>query len=232
LEKASKFGFDRYIIISGEDIPLKSNREIIEFFRDNDREYFEYSKLPRSVWGDNGGFDRIDFFYPNSLKRGNNVRIFRKINAIIEKINKKYIIPIMRKINIKRRRNITYYGGTNWMNLTNKTVQEIIHYTKTNKSYVNSFRYTRCADEIFFQTIICNYIPTIGINNSLRYVDWISGPETPRILRTIDYEKLMKSDCLFARKFNSNIDNEIIVKIFNIIQQNNSPKKNNSNIRN
>ena len=51
-------------------------------------------------------------------------------------------------------------------------------------------------------------------NKCLRYVDWSSGPEFPRTMRVDDYDKIRNSDCLFARKFNRDVDRVIIDKIY------------------
>lgn len=215
-EEANRKRYDRYIFISGEDIPIKTNAEIYAYFFENHKEYFEFSKLPRSVWGDNGGFDRIDFFWLNSLSRGKTNRVKRMVYILLEKINTKYVIPLMKKKGMHRRLEIPYYGGTNWMDLTYKCVFQLLAFVKDNKKYLNSFKHTRCADEIFFQTIICNYVEGVELQNkSLRYVDWVTGPETPRVLRMEDYEKLKATDCLFARKVNYEIDANIIDKIYN-----------------
>ncbi len=46
MREAKKKLYKRYIIISGSDIPLKKNSEIIKFFRNNHNEYFTYHALP------------------------------------------------------------------------------------------------------------------------------------------------------------------------------------------
>ncbi len=51
----------------------------------------------------------------------------------------------------------------------------------------------------------------------MRYVDWDSGPEYPRTLRINDYEKVMETKNLFARKFDETVDMEIIDKIYKAI---------------
>jgi hypothetical protein len=92
-------------------------------------------------------------------------------------------------------------------------------YLDKNKKYIKRYKWTICADEIFYQTII-NQIDGINIiNNCLRYIDWKSGPEHPRILRINDYEKIMESGNLFARKFDETVDNEIIDKIYATIEK-------------
>ena len=45
---SNKNNYDRYIFISGSDIPIKSNSEIKVFFENNKNEYFSFSQLPTS----------------------------------------------------------------------------------------------------------------------------------------------------------------------------------------
>lgn len=48
---------------------------------------------------------------------------------------------------------------------------------------------------------------------NLRYVDFSSQQPSPKTLRLEDYDKIMRSGCLFARKFNVNVDKEIVSEI-------------------
>ena len=101
------------------------------------------------------------------------------------------------------------------MNLTGKCVAQVLDFVKSNPSYVKSFRYTRCADEIFFHTIIMNYVSDITPeNNDLRYIDWRTGPEFPRTLRMEDYDRIKESGALFARKFAPAKDATIIDRLY------------------
>lgn len=56
-------------------------------------------------------------------------------------------------------------------------------------------------------------------NNCLRYIDWENGPEYPKILREEDYEKIIDSKALFGRKFDENVDKNIIDKIYKKIEE-------------
>ncbi len=219
--KANEKKYDRYIFISGSDIPIKSNQQIINFFTNNEKEYFSFTKLPTPWWNGNGGFERIDYFHTNEINRCK-VSLFEKIaTKITKKINEKLVTPIMKKIHIIRRiKKLDYYGGANWMDLTGNCVSQIIDYINSNPNYLRKFKYTRCADEIFFQTIICNFTENLQLeNNCLRYVDWETGPEFPRILRMEDYEKLVSTNSLFARKFSYKIDENIINELYQFIKQ-------------
>lgn len=201
---------DRYILISGDDVPLMSCNKIYEYFVNNENEYLSYSALPKNEWAGNGGFDRITKYYPNYLRYG-------KYSAAEKCFNKIFMLlfGMFSFFNQRKLLNIIYWGGASWMNITSACVRQILDFVDRNMEYYNSFRHTRCADEIFFQTIICNYINSNRIiNNDLRYVDWNRGPEYPRVLRIDDYDRIINSGCLFARKFDMNIDSRIIEKIY------------------
>jgi len=55
------------------------------------------------------------------------------------------------------------------------------------------------------------------LRENLTYVDWKTKHDGhPKIMKIEDYEKIMNSDKLFARKFDKNIDENIIEKIKNV----------------
>lgn len=76
------------------------------------------------------------------------------------------------------------------------------------------------CDEMFLQTIVYNssfkdklydkdYDDSCLGNQ--RYIDWKRG--TPYTFRNEDFEELINSNCLFARKFNEKIDCKIIDRL-------------------
>ena len=208
-KEANKKQYDRYILISGADIPLKTGKEINNFFMNDSKEYFASFDLPAD-W-----YDRIDFYYPN-ISSFDRATPLEKLNKkIFDKINN-CIIPFAQKNKPhKSRMNIRFYAGANWMNLTNNCVNQIIVFIKNNKNFLKRFKFTRCADEIFFQTIIYNYVNDVEVvNDCLRYIVWEGGSDHPRILKMEDYDKIKNSRCLFARKFDYNVDNVIIDKLY------------------
>ena len=52
----------------------------------------------------------------------------------------------------------------------------------------------------------------------VRAIDWHRGH--PYIYRIEDYKMLKESNCLFARKFDENVDNEIIDKLVEEVSMN------------
>ena len=48
---------------------------------------------------------------------------------------------------------------------------------------------------------------------TMRYVDWSGGGASPRVLTSADYDMLMQSGMLFARKFDDSLDASVIKRI-------------------
>jgi hypothetical protein len=203
LERAYREGYDRYLLITGQDIPIRPNSEMIEFFRDNHDEFIECTPLPCAFWFD-GGLGRLTRYHANS---GRGVTGVRKFAILLMRVYFKFIRSVLR---VRRRLDYDFYGGEGAFNLSKGCVGHILDYISGNPSYLRRFRHTACADEIFFQTIIMNECSECSIvNASLRYADWRTGPESPRILRVSDYKQVRDSGMLFARKVDDHVDRQI-----------------------
>jgi hypothetical protein len=212
LRKAFEKGYDRYLLISGQDLPLKTNEEIKNFFQNNIFEYVDINKIPNSDGWPN--MNRLTAFNLDNRIHGMNInyRIIKIFYRLEDKIINK-IFSIISKY-FPRKLDYDFCGGANWTNYTHNCVRKILNYLENDKKYIKRYLWTSCADEIFYQTIIAKLDGLKIENNYLRYIDWESGPEYPKILREEDYEKIIVSKALFARKFDENVDKYIIEKIY------------------
>lgn len=214
LKAAARAGsYDRYLLISGQDVPIKDNEAIAAFFDANrTTEYIEYIRLPNPYW-QGGGLDRVSRYHPTSTRgaQGTALQLLKLEHSFFKRLN---MVLGERKIDHQ------FHGGANWFNLTGACVRGILDYLDANPAFLSRFKYTVSCDEIFMQTAIHN----IGAGDSvvsscLRYVDWNAGPEYPRILRTADYQKLVESDMLFARKFDDSVDPDIVEMLYALTSQ-------------
>ncbi len=201
--------YTNYLYISGDDIPIKSNIEIKQFFAKNKSAIYTYANpLPIKTWGFNHGFDRLDRYWFMRFKSRKFVKIFARLTLIIQRV-------LFIKV---KKFPITYYAGSNWINLTKAGAKCILDFIDQNPLYFKKLKYSRATDEIWSQTILMNSpLKKHVINYDLRYIDWTSGPDYPRTLNITDFKKIMASDALFARKFNLKKDDEIIFKILRTI---------------
>ena len=55
-------------------------------------------------------------------------------------------------------------------------------------------------------------------DSNMRLIDWNRG--NPYVFKSSDFEELIKSDMLFARKFDCSVDKQIIDKIYSFINNN------------
>ncbi|MCL1936874.1 MAG: hypothetical protein FWF52_00555 [Candidatus Azobacteroides sp.] len=199
---------DYYLFISGSDLPIRTNQEIIAEIEKNPQiNYIDYGALPLSFWPSNGGFDRMQLYWEN-LNNPQAISLFNFFCGFCRQIQK--LLHLKRKLF----HDITYYGGANWANLSQATVAYVLQFIHNRPEFIRSFRYTRNADEIWLQTIILHSpYRNQTVSDTKRYIDWLKGPEHPRILRIDDYDNMMQSSAFFARKFDATVDTQVIEKI-------------------
>jgi hypothetical protein len=69
----------------------------------------------------------------------------------------------------------------------------------------------KIPDETFFQTVLMNspYKNRISYDN-LRYITWPPGSRHPMTLDRRDFDTFMDSNKLFARKFDTTVDADVL----------------------
>jgi hypothetical protein len=207
---AWKRQYDYYLLISGQDLPVKSNNEILEFIRQHkDLNFVNFEALPRADWADqNGGFDRIDYYHGIHFEARNLGMLRRKLYTALRKLQK--------RTGIKRRLYpVQYYGGWNWININKDAMNQIFRYLEENPNFIKTFTYTESGDELWVQTILANSITNIE-SDSLRYTEWEKKTAHPNVLTMNDLRKIMGTKDLFARKFDEKVDQEVIEKIYEL----------------
>ena len=113
--------------------------------------------------------------------------------------------------------NVVFYKGANWFSITDALTQYIIE----KKDWIKEvFRYARCGDEMFLQTLVMNskFKNSLIKNNfcdnysTIQYcIDWHRG--SPYVFKKEDVSLLIDSNMCFARKFDMNIDDQIVALI-------------------
>ena len=212
LNKATQLGYDYYHLLSGADLPIHSLDTILGFFEDNRGKEF--------VGFDNGynvRKARYRFFFTNAI------RTSKCINQRVLLYTQKSLINLQKflGINYAKKFKGKVKKGCDWWSITHEAAQWVLDHEP---QFRNNFRHTYCPSELLMQTILYNspfrerLFDTENQNRgSLREIDW--GRGQPYVWRAEDYEQLIASPCMFARKFDANVDSEIISKIINHIKQ-------------
>lgn len=213
LKKATKFKYKYYHLISGVDLPLKSQDYIHRFFEiNNGKEFIHFctDEQTKKV------LNRVQHYHFMRLYRNGN----KYISYLVRKFDK-----LFNKVQffIKRNweKNIEIKYGSNWFSISHDFALYVISKENWIKKH---FKNTFCADEIFIQTIIYNSKFKSNIFNkkmnddyeaSMRYIDWNRG--TPYIFREKDLKDLIISNRLFARKFSAKVDKKVINELYKYI---------------
>lgn len=203
---ASRKKYSYYHILSGADLPIKSQDYIHDFFTKNRGMQF-ITCVTSTTLNNQKILDRFNYYY---MFRGK-LRIG--------------FLKLQKKMNFTRKReNMVYNYGSQWVSITDDFVKLILRKEKWIKK---TFKFTQCCDEVYKQSIIMNsefseniYPRPTSLRTksfNMRYIKWTDGSSHPYIFREKDFEELMISDCLFARKFDENIDRKIVDLIYSKI---------------
>lgn len=197
--------YSYFHLLSGADLPIKTNDEIHKFFDENaGKEFIHFSSNEPS----SSAQSRIRYYH-----------IFRKKRNLFYKILAQIALKVQKALGVNRlkKNHLIVQKGTNWFSITH----DFANYVVSKRNEIEKiFRYSYCCDEVFLQTMLVNsdfknslYMPDCN-NDQLacaRYIDWDRG--NPYIFRTVDFEDLISSPAMFARKFSMETDKEIVYKI-------------------
>ena len=92
-------------------------------------------------------------------------------------------------------------------------VQWIYNFLDEHPEYIKLFKHSLCPDECFFQTLVMNSPFASSVKPYLHYIKWEKGKSSPRTLTESDYQEIVDSSKLMARKFDIDVDKEIINKL-------------------
>lgn len=197
----SKGKYDYYHLISGEDLPIKTQNSIHDFFdMYSGKEFFEL------IEGDY--LYRVQYYHLFQNKLG------KKDGGLISRANG-LCIRLQNMMGIHRNKGIPLAKGSNWFSITDECANYILSQSdQIRRIFHSSF----CADELFLQSILLGtefvenrYQSEDGIYSIQRYIDWTDVKSaSPKIFTIEDYDRLATSKDIFARKFDCKIDRDII----------------------
>lgn len=231
LEKAYQVGYDYYHIISGADMPLKSNYEFHRFFEQNNgKEFIAYDDESLICNPEISRRTRLYHFLQNYRKAFK----WKWLNEMFTFAERCLLaLQILLRVNRVKELDWEIKYGSNWVSVTNKFVKVLLENSEKIKKI---FAYTNCADELFVQTVAYNCgfkddiycLPGTKKTSNCRVIDWKRGKHgSPYTFHTDDYAMLIsKSEYLFARKFSETVDRNIIVQLSEYIKHRNNMKNN------
>ena len=95
----------------------------------------------------------------------------------------------------------------------------MISFNDNRPELLSYFSHSLCPDECFFQTLFNMTTYKQQNRESLTYVDWTEGGNSPKILTMSDLTMLEKSSCLMARKFDENICDKVLSELEMLVKE-------------
>ena len=204
LKEIENTSYHYMCLLSGDDLPLQGSSAIKDFFRNHNGTEF---------LGIQPDFD----------SKALTTRLQYLHTELDSKRNKtfwEHCSWSFKKNFSKRKKNSWFpklpplYKGPNWFCLSHDACTFILRYLEKNPWYLEAFRFSHCGDEVFFHTLLMNSSfkdrlykhDELSDDNAkaLRYIDWHSGPDYPKVLTETDLPAITDSNLLFARKFSEN----------------------------
>lgn len=186
-------------LLSGSDLPIKSQSFIHEFFRNNaDREFIDCREVT--------GHTIMRFRYYTLFPEHSAFFLANFLNNVF-----KYILKFL---GLAMNRGVDFKCGSQWFSITGGFASYVV----SRKEWIESvFSHTVICDESFIPTVFASspYYRN-GAGRNLRYTDWQrreNGHRHPHTFTIDDFDSLKSSPELFARKFDGRVDNEIIERI-------------------
>jgi hypothetical protein len=192
---ASGVEFDYATLLSAADYPIKSNEEIAAYLsRHQGAEFIEsFSLMKPNRWSPQGGY----FKTPEKVL----CRHLRFRSRVMR-------IPGLRRMP----GGLEPFGGSQWWTLSRQAIHYIARFVENTPKFVSFCKQSFIPDESFVQTIISNSLFSSRVTGSdHRVIIWDRlAPPYPATLKISDMDMLLKSDCLFARKFDARVDQTVL----------------------
>lgn len=213
LKAAIKRKYDYYHLLSGMDLPIKTQKEIQEFFENNKgKEFIHFG-------ANEDAKKRCQYYWFYQEKLGN----MANANKSKKLFNKLRLLSIFgqKLIGIDRVKKYSVYKtiavGSQWFSITDSLARYVV---SKEQEILKCYKNTYCCDEVFLQTLVLNssfksslYSNAVDdYHANMRNIDWKRG--RPYTWKNTDFNDLMASDYLFARKFDEQVDNQIVDRIY------------------
>lgn len=212
-------------LLSGQDLPLKSREEIHEFFSrqplgSNFVEISDSEENSRNLK------NKIDYYYLfTKYQRPKDTGVLPNTKLLLAKIARHAWLRCQKLVGYKRKWKYPEMArGSNWVSISPEFAKYLVD---RKKEILRDFKGVLIPDEIYKQTLIINSpfnasVKAFSRGNSrgIRLIDWAkgNGKGSPGVWTMKDLHELKDAYEIFARKFSSSIDKEVILALESIIK--------------
>ena len=216
-----------FILMSGQDYPIQSQGYINDFLQCNKEfDFIEIEPLEEK-WKPKMVKDKLEHYHIlHSEERGHSncyapfahCSVFQKLRTLMHLLkgrlsmkNFKLLCSLPKRIAPFERQ----YAGSQFWAFSERTFYAVLNYIREHKAALEGYyKYTSSPDEIYFHSVLMDLVAkdsTIKLKEQITYVNYF---RKNNVFITEDFDKLTSAKGkLFARKFDTDIDIEILNKL-------------------
>ena len=204
---------DYYSLHSGADLMIRSADDFARFLsQTNCYAFCDCVPLP-SGWQYGGGLGRLALNWPTCFrKRLSSHSPLRYLRSLYGKL---YGAKIIKGKKLPKK--YKFYGGADWFTISGDCANELLEFIDREPEFQELFIRSLSGAEIYYVTLfeMLKADRPIEDKNLLRFIDWKPRGQklsvgSPNTCTMSFLDEIEDSGCFFARKFNSEIDSEII----------------------
>jgi len=216
-----------FILMSGQDYPIQSQGYINAFLVSNKEfDFIEIEPLEEK-WKPKMVKDKLEHYHIlHSEERGHSncyapfrhCSVFQKVRTLMHLLkgrlsrkNFRLLCSLPKRVAPFERQ----YAGSQFWAFSERTFYAVLHYIREHKATLEEYyKYTSSPDEIYFHSVLMDLVAkdsTIKLKEQITYVNYF---RKNNVFITEDFDKLTSAKGkLFARKFDTDIDIEILNKL-------------------
>ena len=216
-----------FILMSGQDYPIQSKAYINAFLESNKEFDFIEIELLEEKWKPKMVKDKLEHYHIlHSEERGHSncyapfahCSVFQKVRTLTHLLkgrlsmkNFKLLCSLPKRVAPFERQ----YAGSQFWAFSERTFYAVLNYIREHKVALEGYyKYTSSPDEIYFHSVLMDLVAkdsTIKLKEQITYVNYF---RKNNVFVTEDFDKLTsEKGKLFARKFDTDIDIEILNKL-------------------
>ena len=213
-----------FILMSGQDYPIQSQGYINDFLeRNKDFDFIEIEPLEEK-WKPKMVKDKLEHYHIlHSEERGHSncyapfahCSVFQKLRTLTHLLKGRLSMKNFRLLCSLPKRVAPFerqYAGSQFWAFSERTFYAVLNYIHEHKAALEGYyKYTSSPDEIYFHSVLMDLVAkdsTIKLKEQITYVNYF---RKNNVFITEDFEKLSSAKGkLFARKFDTDIDIEIL----------------------
>ena len=213
-----------FILMSGQDYPIQSQGHINAFLESNKEfDFIEIEPLEEK-WKPKMVKDKLEHYHIlHSEERGHSncyapfahCSVFQKLRTLthllkgrLSQKNFRLLCSLPKRVAPFERQ----YAGSQFWAFSERTFYAVLHYIREHKAALEGYyKYTSSPDEVYFHSVMMHLVAkdsTIKLKDPITYVNYF---RKNNVFITEDFDKLTsEKGKLFARKFDTDIDIEIL----------------------